>query len=208
MNEIEKMMVTFEESEEHCDEKPLDKMSGVDGECKIDSDLKKIDNRMYVFVERHLSPLDKGIQSAHAVVEYANLFGEEEEYKLWSRENKTLILLNGGVVSDLEKIANDLFEDEIKFSVFKEPDMNNIITSVAVLVDEKVYNKKDYPDFSIWRDKKYPIRPMHAMYCTGDFDVDPNDFTYSKHYSEWLENVIGDKKNAMLRELITSKRLA
>ena len=29
--------------------------------------------RMYCFVERHLSALDKGIQLAHSIVEYGNI---------------------------------------------------------------------------------------------------------------------------------------
>ena len=32
--------------------------------------MKYLTYRTYVFVERHLSPIDKGIQSAHAVIEY------------------------------------------------------------------------------------------------------------------------------------------
>ena len=65
--------------------------------------------RMYILVERHLSPFDKGIQSAHAVAEYYNecrLWNKKEEMKAfdkWANEDKTLILLNGGTVIDLDK---------------------------------------------------------------------------------------------------------
>ena len=38
--------------------------------------------RMYILVERHLSPLDKGIQSAHAVAEYYN------ECRLWNKKEE------------------------------------------------------------------------------------------------------------------------
>lgn len=169
---------------------------------------KILEQRMYVFVERHLSPIDKGIQSAHAVVEYSNKFSKNENYYQWAFYDKTLILLNGGVVSDLVDLTKTLYENEIPFSSFNEIDMNNMLTSVAVLIDERVFNKDEYPDFDIWRNDKYPVRPMHCMAVIGNFDHDPNDYTYNEHYKEWTEDVMGGEKNVVLRKIINSKRLA
>ena len=50
--------------------------------------------RMYILVERHLSPLDKGIQSAHAVAEYYNecrLWNKKEEMKAFDKWDSHLL---------------------------------------------------------------------------------------------------------------------
>ena len=44
--------------------------------------------RMYCFVERHLSALDKGIQLAHSIVEYGNIKDKSDEYSIWSHRDK------------------------------------------------------------------------------------------------------------------------
>ena len=49
---------------------------------KFSFEQKILEQRMYVFVERHLSPIDKGIQSAHAVVEYSNKFSKNENFEV------------------------------------------------------------------------------------------------------------------------------
>ena len=165
--------------------------------------------RMYCFVLRQLSPIQKGIQTAHAIVEYANRYGKTEEYKTWARSHKTIIMLDGGVVRELMEITDSLKERKIRYSVFKEEDLGNIMTCISVLVDERVFDEEDYPSFETWRDMKYPVRPMHLVaYVGGNFDHDPNDYTWEEHYKEWLSEVKGDEKTEYLRELIESKRLA
>jgi hypothetical protein len=49
---------------------------------------------------------------------------------------------------------------------------------------------------------------MHCVAYIGNFDHDPNDYTYYEHHKEWVEEVLGGEKNDFLRQLISSKRLA
>lgn len=165
--------------------------------------------RMYCFVLRQLSPIQKGIQSAHAIVDYAKHYAGSDEYYEWSNFDETIIILDGGVVSDLENIMSDLCGESIRYGVFQEPDLNNIITAVAVLVDERVFDRESYPDFDDWRNAKYPVREMHLVGGnTWMGDHDSNDFTWTQHHDEWLNTVIGGEKNEFLRKLISNKRLA
>jgi hypothetical protein len=164
--------------------------------------------RMYCLVLRQLSPIQKGVQSAHSIVEYAIKYGDEESYIIWSRADKTIIMLDGGTLPELYKIIDELDENNVKYAVFREEDLGEIVTSISILVDERVFDRKNYPDFGIWRNRKYPVRPMYTMYCTGEFDHDPNDYTYNEHHEEWLNDVIGGKQNEFLRELIGNKRLS
>lgn len=96
--------------------------------------------RMYCFVERHLSPIDKGIQAAHSIVEYSNQYCNNVDYTIWSYSDKTMVLLNGGTVNDLCDICKKLNDYSINYSLFKEQDLGNVITAVAVLVDDRSFN--------------------------------------------------------------------
>lgn len=142
--------------------------------------------RAYVFVERHLSSIDKGIQAAHALVEYQVY---KDKWKKWSGEDKTLILLDGGTAKDLEALAGEMKSKGIEYGLFKEPDLNDCVTAVCVIVDERVYDKEKYPSFEDW--------------LTIKLLLEPSKYSYEK----WMET-LGGKENVYLRELITNKRLA
>lgn len=163
--------------------------------------------RMYCLVLKQLSPMQKGIQSAHAIVEYADLFGDTTEYKEWSKLDKTIIVLDGGTLFDLDDIREKLDEHEIKYAEFMEEDLGMITTAFCFIVDDRVFDDETYPDFYTWRNRKYPNRSI----LTG-FTYSPSslgeDIDYSKHYKEWIDTVIEGENNEFLRELIMSKRLA
>lgn len=150
--------------------------------------------RMYVLVERHLSPLDKGIQSAHAVVEYYNechLWNKKEELKAfdkWANEDKTLILLNGGTVIGLDKTLELFEENNIAYGAFREPDLDNIVTAVAVMADERIFDD-NYMSFDMWR--------LKALLNNA----------YSSCEKEY-EKYIGGHGNVILKEFLNGKKLA
>lgn len=176
-------------------------------------DISEVNNnynyRMYCLVLRQLSPIQKGVQSAHSIVEYVDKYGYTVEYLTWSRVNKTIIMLDGGVLNEIEEIISHLDENKVKYAVFREEDLGDIITSISILVDERVFDRKAYPDFNTWRDIKYPVRPMHCVaYIGGEYDHDPNDYTWETHHEEWINDVIGSKANEFLRNLLSNKRLA
>ena len=164
--------------------------------------------RMYCLVLRQLSPMQKGIQAAHSIVEYANKFPHDEEYKEWSKFDKTIIVLDAGTSFDIEEIIGQLDEHKVDYAIFKEEDLNSITTSIAILVDDRVFDKDRFQSFDSWRANKYPVIPMHCVAYMGNFDHDPNDYTYYEHHKEWVEEVLGGEKNDFLRQLISSKHLA
>ena len=164
-------------------------------------DNKTFEKRMYVFVERHLSPIDKGIQATHAVTEFYNdskIWNKKVDLKKfdeWCAFDKTLILLDGGIVKNLDEIVDNFQTNNIHCGVFREPDLDNIVTAVAVLVDERVYNIKHYyTDFSEYVDDVY------------------NGVAYIEEDSETVYNnyltVIGGEKNSILKTLINHTKLA
>jgi hypothetical protein len=110
--------------------------------------------RMYGLVPYNLSPIQQGIQFGHAVVEYGLDFFETEEYQEWARRDKTFIILNGGTTNDnnmrlgtLQKNYFELTDRGIRVGEFHEPDLGDQMTAVVFIVDDRVFDKVNWPDY-------------------------------------------------------------
>lgn len=155
------------------------------------------EQRMYSLVLRQLNSIQKGVQTTHGVVEYANKYSSDEDYRQWAEIDKTLIVLDGGTYQEMVRIYETLKELGVKFGTFQEPDLNCLTTAITFLVDERVWNREDYPSW-----ETLPQCP-----CTIDGNMqapDPNDYMT---YNEWVE-MMGGAANVELRKLIFSKKLS
>jgi len=150
-----------------------------------------LEYRMYFLVLGSLQGINKGIQCGHAALEYVDEYGSNDDYRDFFENDKTFIMLNGGTsnngfdedgkfLGSLNMIADELNSNNINFAMFYEPDINNALTAVCFLADERVYNKFIYPDY------------------------DSDNFT---SYEQWLSD-IGGTKNFILREILDGKKLA
>lgn len=150
---------------------------------------------MYFFVPYNLSPIQQGIQAGHAALRFA--IQHPEEAKDFVENHETWVILNGGTTNSspdeehrgsLNVILDELTKAGVKRSYFEEPDLNNALSAVCFIADERVYDKENYPDWdgSEWAEKDVKVEP---------------------HYSYWVES-IGGKQNAFLRELLNGKKLA
>lgn len=146
---------------------------------------------MYCLSERHLSGIQKAIQAAHAIVEYSLAYGDSPEYKKWAGEDKTIIVLDGGIYTDMLRIVDFLNEKHMNFATFKEPDMGYMMTSIALLVDERVFDYKTYS-------KSYED---YQKLCERDCELP------KLNYDEWVD-WIGGKSNEFLKSLLFSLKLA
>jgi len=169
------------------------------------TETKRLEKRMYFFVPYQLTGIQQGIQCGHAALEYAYEHGNSPDYIDFIRNDKTWIVLNGGstrsfllvgqdgfnIPGTLNQIENDLEEMCICYSSFREPDLENALTAVCFIADERVWNKKDYPDYLEWYQEKEGII---LEYGEPEFDY-------------WKE-LIGGEKNLFLRNLINGKKLA
>ena len=143
--------------------------------------------RMYCLAERHLSSIQKAIQSAHAVVEYSLKYGDTFEYKKWAEVDKTLIVLDGGCVPDLSEHAEILTQFNYPFAVFKEPDLDDILTCVCFIADDRIY---DYKNWGTSFDNFVElVRPAEV------------------NYNDWLDAIGGPKAEAV-KMLISNLRIA
>ena len=155
------------------------------------------EQRMYSLVLRQLNPIQKGVQTTHSVVEYANKYGSDKEYRQWAETDKTLIILDGSTFQEMEDIYESLKEWGVKFSKFQEPDLNYLTTAITFLVDERVWNRVLYPS---WENL-----PQYPLVIDGNMSTpNPNDYI---SYNEWVE-MMGGAVNVDLRKLIFSKKLS
>jgi hypothetical protein len=153
--------------------------------------------RLYFFVPYNISDIQKGIQAGHAALEYAFMYSADREYKQFIAFNKTWVILNGGTTrykedkngqrGSLNDIAQALINNKIKFTVFEEPDLNNALSAICFLADERVWDKEKYPDF----DEFLMVENM----------------ANAEAYAQWKVS-IGGEQNVFLRELLKDKHLA
>ena len=154
--------------------------------------------RMYGLVPYNLSPIQQGIQFGHAVVEYGQFVKGippfEAIYDKFARKDKTFIILNGGTTNEnqdrlgtLQLNAQTLKDNGVLFAEFREPDLNDTLTAVVFLVDERVFNRELYPDFVE--------------------DINTSDEANQRQYKQWVEK-IGGEKNVFLRSFLPKFKLA
>lgn len=193
---------------------------------------KKLELRMYGLVPYNISPIQQAIQFGHAVVEYGqNIKGITIPpmasnamfvYDDWANNWKTFIILNGGTsnhstnrysdeeyVGTMEQNLKCLEENGVDLATFYEPDLNDMLSAIVFIVDERVFNKKDYPDFEDWVIENY------GDLITGDgsaykiakgikYSEAPGD---KEVYQEWVK-LVGGEKNVFLRDFLKNFKLA
>lgn len=167
-----------------------------------------LEYRMYGIVPYNISPIQAGIQFGHAVVEYQQstrgVDGIEDIYNKWASQDKTFIICNGGTTNEnpqdkwygsMQKRRDALSEAGIHFAEFREPDLNNTLTAVVFLVDERVFNDELYPNYVNvpypWEDKGRGYKPKETEIWKWEAENERNR-------DKWVEK-IGGPKNDFLR---------
>lgn len=181
--------------------------------------MNKLEYRMYGLVPYNLSPIQQGIQYGHAVVEYSLENFQDQRYLDWAKYHKTFIILNGGTtnkrasivtgeyVGSLNNHVASLKNAGVRFATFEEPDLGDQLTAVVFLVDERVFNTKDYPDFIDY------IKRFPEIISTFE---DKSLSQIARHleeqrpevYTNWVEDVLGGETNEFLRKFLKGFRLA
>ena len=188
---------------------------------------KQLELRMYFFVPYNISPIQQAIQAGHAALEYARKYADAGFFQEFVDYHKTWIVLNGGTTNDqrdfdgvpvgtLNQIGDQLQDNDIPFSYFREPDLNDALTALCFIADERVFNREDYPDFVNWllKIKMYQQAADEAQKNNPALWVElrlksaeEHEKLFPEYYKEWVR-FLGGVKNVFLRELMTDKKLA
>jgi hypothetical protein len=157
--------------------------------------MKNLEKRLYGFVNYQLTGIQKGIQFGHAAVKLGREISKSDDEELkeiwndWVDNWQTFIILDGGTTNDntlypgtINQYYDKFIEAGIPCQRFREPDLGNQVTAFVFLADERVFNRKKYPDF----EKKWYNLPF---------------------YNNWVKS-IGGEKNLFLRNFLRDKKLA
>jgi len=190
---------------------------------------KKLELRMYGLVPYNISPIQQAIQFGHAVVEYGqkmkklpfNDIEVTKKYDDWADNWKTFIILNGGTTNHKTSLEDGLpfgslnnhlltlMDNNIEFASFNEPDLGDQLTAVVFIVDERVFNKKKYPDFEDWVIENYGdlIVGNGSAYQIANEIRNSKSKHDKKVYQEWVK-LVGGEKNVFLKDFLKNFRLA
>ena len=186
---------------------------------------KELELKAYFFVPYNISPIQQGIQTKHAFDEFLLTYGRNNsKHIVWDymEKHKTVIILNGGTtnnryefgtgipVGTLNQIVEQLQQNAVEYGWFQEPDLNDALTAICFIADERVWNYEDYPNLvdyicdRLVKDRKNDISDKVRISLMPEIQIMKDYFDY--HY-EWGK-MMGGEKNIFLRELIRGKKLA
>ena len=188
---------------------------------------KVLELRMYFFVPYNISAIQQGIQAGHALGRHCLRYGRHDpNHIVWDFLEKweTWVILNGGTTNDerdfemipagsLNLIGDQLQDNDIEFAFMIEPDLNRALTALSIIVDERVFNKAEYPNFVdyILDVKMYPeareAAPAQNIVMLKMQSEEKLQEMFPEYYKEWVR-FIGGVKNVFLRELLKDKKKA
>lgn len=90
--------------------------------------------KLFVLVRTDLNPAYRAVQAGHAVAEFVL-----NRPNVWS--NEILVYLGVKSLFSLEIIKNKFEKDNIDFIEFREPDLENQLTAIATVNENKVITK-------------------------------------------------------------------
>ena len=168
---------------------------------------------MYAMVLRQLNPMQKGIQALHAVVEYAQTYFTANEYQQWAKEDKTMIVLDGGTSIELAEVMKQLDELNYVYTTFKEPDLYDQITALVFLAPEPIWDKDNYPDYETYKTKKLEEVNSPSSVNMANSPLFRNIIDVTVNEENWAKNVFdltvkGANNIIAVRNLIYSKKLS
>lgn len=188
---------------------------------------KELELRMYFFVPYNISPIQQGIQAGHALGRHCLRYGRHDpNHIVWEFLEKweTWVILNGGTTNDerdfemipagsLNLIGDQLQDNDIEFAYMIEPDLNRALTALSFICDERVFNRKDYPEFLdyIFDVKMYPeargAMPEQNYVMLKMQTPEHLQEMFPEYYKEWVR-FVGGVKNVFLRELLKDRKKA
>lgn len=87
-------------------------------------------DKLYVVVRKDLEPGLQLAQSCHVAFSFSQ--EHSNETKIWMSESNYIAVLNGSDENDLLRLIDRASVEGIKCSIFREPDIDNQITAIAL----------------------------------------------------------------------------
>lgn len=166
--------------------------------------------KMYSIVLRQLDGINNGVQTTHGVCEYIRKHWNDEDLQQWLNEDKTLVVLNGGTVNDMNSIKERFDQEGIKYETFEEEDLANLTTSICLLADERVWDRKEYgsvDDFvqSISKKQLVELEPEKSEELVEAEKQLMEEI--EREVNKQYETFVGGRENVVKKEVLNNLRL-
>jgi len=89
------------------------------------------DERLYIITRSDLTTQYQIPQTIHAAMDFATEF--PIEYAEWHKNSNTLVVLSVATEQDLHRLIEKLKAKGFRFTIFREPDIDNAITSICLV---------------------------------------------------------------------------
>ena len=86
-------------------------------------------DKLYVVTRRDMSPGYQGVQSMHGAIQFS--VDHKEIHKAWFEQSNFLGWLSAKDEGELFELLAKASRKQIKFSIWREPDVDNEITAIA-----------------------------------------------------------------------------
>ncbi len=147
--------------------------------------------RYYGFGNMYLSSIQQGIQNAHVIHELYNKYTLRDDLTTWSRNHKTMILLNGGYTSNLQQLIQMFSNPTNPFAwaQFNESEeaMGGLLTCVGIILPERIYKTAEYLRHIPQHIKKATIS---SFLQTGQIEIDGFPDNQLIKLGEWEFSII------------------
>ena len=87
-------------------------------------------SKLFVVTRRDISPGYQAVQAAHAAIEFQH--EHPEIAKVWNTNSKYLVFLSVENEEALQRLLEKIQIQDIKYSMFFEPDIGNQLTAVCL----------------------------------------------------------------------------
>ncbi len=92
--------------------------------------MHQINHKLIVITRRDLHPGYQAVQSAHAAVDFQHQYPDIS--KKWNKESNYLIILSVENEEQLLLFLEKVKYRDIKYTEFREPDIDNQLTAIAI----------------------------------------------------------------------------
>ena len=104
-----------------------------------------------VLVREDLTPGYKVVQTSHALADFA--IKHSQEFKEWQQGSNYLCCLESST-EEIETLISRLEDYNIKYCIFREPDVGNQMTAIAVQAIPKKQHNKLFKNFKLTLNEK------------------------------------------------------
>lgn len=147
------------------------------------ADPSKKEYQFYVIMLPYFSSSQTSQYAIRAAMEYCQKYYKCDNFESQMTHYQGAKIVNCANERELIEIKTELLTRQISFISVEDNDLNNTLTAIGIMIDERVYDREKYPSYDVW-----------------GFNSDEIS------YNDWL-HIIGGENNIYLRQILSGKKI-